>query len=201
MTAVSRSTNTLRPANAADADALARLHADRISEGFLPTLGHRFLARLYRRMARSNRATAYVVTEDGRIVAFAAGTTSVGAFYKEFLVHDGVPAALLAAPHAPRAWRHVLETMRYPSTTADLPAAEVLAVATASDAGGRGYASRTVQAVTADLARRGCDAAKVTVGDGNEQAIRMYCGCGFEVVGEIAVHAERRSQVLTWTAS
>jgi len=114
MTAVSRSTNTLRPANAADADALARLHADRISEGFLADTRSPLLARLYRRMARSNRATAYVVTEDGRIVAFAAGTTSVGAFYKEFLVHDGVPAALLAAPHAPRAWRHVLETMRYP---------------------------------------------------------------------------------------
>jgi GNAT superfamily N-acetyltransferase len=195
------STTGLRVAAVADAPAMAALHADRISEGFLPTLGQRFLARLYRRIVRSHRASAFVLDEHGVVVAFAAGTTDVGAFYREFLIRDGIPSMLLAAPHARQAWRRVLETLKYPSATGDLPAAEVLAVATDLGHGGRGYGATTVHALTAELAGRGCDAVKVTVGGGNEVAMRMYRACGFLPAGQINVHGERRSEVLTWARS
>jgi len=201
MTSLSQSSITVRRARTADAVALAELHAARIAEGFLPTLGPRFLARLYRRIARSQRACAYVAESDGRILAFAAGTPDVSAFYREFVLRDGVISAILVAPKVFRAWRPVLETLRYPAATADLPAAEVLAVATAADAGGHGYGSRVVRAVTADLAARGNGEVKVVVGDGNETALRMYRACSFVRAGDVSVHGERRSEILAWTAS
>jgi ribosomal protein S18 acetylase RimI-like enzyme len=124
----------------------------------------------------------------------------VRGFYREFILRDGVVAGAVAAPRLARSWRSVRETLRYPSATGDLPAAEVLAVATAADAGNRGLASRVLHALTTDLARRGGDVVKVTVGDGNEAARRMYRNCAFESVTEISVHEGRRSEVMVWTA-
>ena len=191
---------TTRAATEADAPALARLHATRISEGFLPTLGDRFLTKLYRRIARFPDACAYVVEVDDTVVAFAAGAMSVGRLYREFLLRDGISAGFVAAPKILRSAKHVWETLRYPGTTAELPAAEVLSVATAADAGGRGYGRSTVDAVTAELARRGALAVKVTFGADNAAAMALYTACGFAPAARVEVHDGTISEVLVWTA-
>jgi len=193
-------TAVLRPARPDDATAIARLHAQRISEGFLPTLGPRFLTRLYRRIVRSDRGCAFVVDDGGQVVAFTAGATDVARLYKEFLVRDGIVAGLTAVPRLARSWRRVYETLRYPAATAELPRAEVLAVATAEAAVGRGLGAATVRAVTDALAARGAAAVKVTVGAGNEPAIAMYRACGFVAAAQIRVHGDTTSEVLVWTA-
>jgi ribosomal protein S18 acetylase RimI-like enzyme len=195
----------LRRAVAADAPRLAQLHAARISEGFLPSLGPRFLTRLYRRIARSGHAFGWVAdassteTHDGGVVAFATGADDVRRLYREFLLRDGVVAAFLAAPHVPRAWRRMIETLRYPSTTTDLPSAEVLAVATDAAAARRGHGVLVLRAVTDELARRGHNAVKVTVGADNAAALRFYEAGGFEPRARIAVHGDAPSEVLVWT--
>jgi ribosomal protein S18 acetylase RimI-like enzyme len=194
------STVTTRAAVEADAPALARLHATRITEGFLPTLGDRFLTKLYRRITRFPDACAYVVEQDSTIVAFAAGAMSVGRLYREFVVRDGISAGFVAAPKIIRSARHVWETLRYPGTTAELPAAEVLAVATADAAAGRGYGRSTVAAVTAELARRGAPAVKVTFGADNAAAQALYTACAFVPAARIEVHGGTVSEVLVWTA-
>jgi GNAT superfamily N-acetyltransferase len=194
------STVTTRAATEADAPALARLHATRITEGFLPTLGDRFLTKLYRRITRFPGACAYVVEQDGTILAFAAGAMSVGRLYREFLLRDGISAGLAAAPKIIRSAKHVWETLRYPGTTADLPAAEVLAVATSEQAAGRGYGGATVRAVTAELARRGAPAVKVTFGTENAAAMALYTGCAFAPAARVEVHDGTVSEVMVWTA-
>ena len=195
----------LRRAVVADAPRLAQLHAARISEGFLPSLGPRFLTRLYRRIACSAHGFAWVAdaptteTHDGGVVAFAAAADDVRRLYREFLVRDGIVAGMFAAAHIPRAWRRMIETLRYPSTTTDLPAAEVLAVATDTAAARRGNGALVLHAVTDELARRGHEAVKVTVGPGNTGALRFYESCGFEPRAKIAVHGDAPSEVLVWT--
>jgi ribosomal protein S18 acetylase RimI-like enzyme len=193
-------TEVVRPAQAADVAALARLHASRVGEGFLPTLGEPFLGRLYRRIIRSPRGCAFVVDDAGRVAAFAAGATDLSALYREFVVRDGVAAGFRAIVPIARSARRVLETLRYPATTAGLPPAEVLAVATAAGATGRGFGKRVVRAVTAELGRRGAPAVKVTVGAGNDAALAMYASCGFETVTRVRVHREAASEVLVWKA-
>ena len=69
----------IRMARASEAAAAAGLHASRITEGFLPTLGAPFLARLYRRIIRDPGSFLIVAVEDGRVVGMCACTADLGA--------------------------------------------------------------------------------------------------------------------------
>ena len=123
----------IRFAELDDAWRLADMHARRINEGFLASLGPVFLGRLYRRVVRSPRAFAIVAEENGRVVAFCAAAENVGRLYREFMVRDGIQAGVASAPRLVRSLPHVVETLRYPAATGELPDAEILAVVTDTD--------------------------------------------------------------------
>lgn len=191
---------TIRLATASDARRLATLHATRITEGFLPTLGTPFLTRLYRRIARSAGAFAVVADEGGKIVGFVAAAEDVGALYRSFLIRDGAVAGALAAPRLLRSLRRVIETLRYPSGETDLPRAEILSVVVDAAAGGRGLGTRLVTEALRMIGERGVRCAKVVVGAGNEPALALYERCGFAHRARIEVHEGTPSEVLVWTA-
>jgi ribosomal protein S18 acetylase RimI-like enzyme len=199
---------TTRPAIAADAPRLAQLHVDRINEGFLAHLGPAFLSRLYRRMIRSPRAfvvvaeAANIDAEDrGEVVAFCAAAEDVKRFYIEFIVRDGAVAGLRSAPRVVRAMPRVMETLRYPTTTGDLPQAEILAVVVDAKVAGQGLGSAVLGEALSELRRRGCESAKVVAGASNDTALRMYRRCGFDPHGQISIHDEVPSEVLVWAPS
>jgi ribosomal protein S18 acetylase RimI-like enzyme len=191
---------TLRSATVGEAGALAALHTQRISEGFLPTLGPAFLARLYRRLLRSPLGAVIVAAgEPGTIAGLAAGTTDVAAFYRSFLVRDGLPAAIRAAPQVARALPRVRETLRYPSTTGTLPRAEVLAVAVTAGAAGQGLGAGLVTALCGELERRGARAVKVVAATDNTAARRCYLAAQFAEHSLLVVHGTRASTVYVRT--
>lgn len=193
-----------RLARDTDAARLAELHASRITDGFLPSLGPAFLARLYRRIVRSTDSFAYVVTDEpsDRVVGFAAATADLGQLYRSFALRDGVVAGIVAAPQLLRSWRRVLETVRYPAAEGtDLPDAEILAVAVDADAGGRGIGKLVVDAATRGLADRGENAIKVVAGSDNAIALRLYESCGYRVQARVEVHEGVSSEVLVWNSS
>jgi ribosomal protein S18 acetylase RimI-like enzyme len=185
----------LRFARLEDASRLADMHAQRIDEGFLASLGPVFLGRLYRRVVRSPRAFAIVAEEGGQVVAFCAAAENVGRLYREFMVRDGLVAVVRSAPRLVRSLPHVLETLRYPASTEQLPDAEILAVVTDAGVAGRGWGSRVVHETLHELARRGCPSVKVVAGASNEAAGRLYEHCGFTRTQQIEVHADVQSQV------
>jgi ribosomal protein S18 acetylase RimI-like enzyme len=179
---------------------MAHLHATEIDEGFLPTLGPRFLTHLYRRVTRSPSSFAFVADDGGTVVGFAAGTEHLRALYRAFLLHDGVRAGLAAAPRLARSWRAVIETLRYPARdAADLPPAELIAIAVGSTARGRGLGRELVGAVTDEFARRGVAAARVVAGADNDAALGLYRACGFRTAATLHVHRGTASEVLTWS--
>ncbi|MDQ1521281.1 MAG: hypothetical protein QOI55_2354 [Actinomycetota bacterium] len=190
----------IRTATRADARAIASLHASRIAEGFLSTLGVSFLTRLYGRVAVSPDAFAIVAVDDGRVVGFAAGALDVRSLYRSFVVRDGVVAALQAAPRLARSWRRAIETLRYPGSTSELPRAEVLSMAVAADAAGQGIGRSLVDATLTELGARQIDSAKVVAGAGNAAAIAVYAACGFAVAERLEVHGGVESVVLVWRA-
>ena len=194
---------SVRPARASDVGAVAGLHADRIGEGFLSSLGPAFLARLYRRVLRSDDGFVLVATDGGAgpVLGFVAGVGSVGALYRRFLIHDGVIAGLRAAPRLVHAVPRVVETLRYPTATGDLPDAEILAVVVATPAAGAGIGRALVRAATDAFTQRGVDTAKVVTTADNDAALAMYRACGFVSAAGVEVHAGRTSEVLVWTAS
>ncbi len=188
-------------ADRSDAGRMADLHASRITEGFLPTLGVFFLTRLYRRVVMSGDAFAVVARDaTGATVGFSATALDVSALYRRFMVRDGVVAGTVAAPRIARSWRRVLETLRYPSHAGaeQLPPAEVLAVAVDPVVAGRGVGRALVEAAQRELERRGVHAAKVVAGADNPAALALYRACGFEEVERIEVHDGIESCVLVW---
>lgn len=182
-----------------DAADAARLHAEQITEGYLSSLGPRFLRLLYRRVVRWPRSFLLVAEEDGVVVGHAAATESVGGLYRQFLLHDGVHAAAVAAPALARQWHSALETLRYPSGHHRLPSAELLAVAVAAECRGRGIGRGLVDAANKELVRRGIADARVVVAADNVPAMALYRSSGFRPAASIQVHADARSEVLTWS--
>ncbi len=184
-------------ARRADAAALADLHRARITEGFLPRLGPGFLRRLYRRMIASDDCVVLTAHREGTVVAFAAGTVDLGALYRRFLLRDGPVAALVAAPRLVRHLPRVLETLRYEHDD-DGPAAEVVSVAVAAEAAGRGLGRALVGRLVTELAARGAAEVRVVTGASNTPALALYRACGFAAHRRLEVHTGTVSEQLVW---
>jgi ribosomal protein S18 acetylase RimI-like enzyme len=191
----------IRSATRSDLARVAQLHAERITEGFLPTLGLPFLERLYARVLAGN-GFVLVATDDipGTAVGFCAGTPDIGHLYRQFLLRDGFVAGLRAAPRIVRALPRVVETLRYPGADddTDLPSAEILAVAVAGTAAGRGVGSALLDASTSRFTDLGITSAKVVTTPDNEAALALYRRGGFVSAARVAVHSGTTSEVLVW---
>ena len=191
---------TLRAARAGDVRAIADLHATRIDEGFLTSLGRPFLRRLYARVLHSHDAFIVVDDLNGVTTGFAAGVADLGSLYRQFIVRDGWRAGLRAAPRLLQNLPRVFETLRYPAVTGDLPEAELLAVAVAADQSGHGVGQALVRGAIDEFVGHGITAAKVVTTADNLAALAMYRACGFVTADGVEVHAGRSSEVLVWTA-
>jgi len=195
---------TIRRAGESDAPAVARLHADQISEGFLSFLGPRFLARLYRRIVRDPDSFLLVADLGGHHVGFISGSTDVRGLYRRFLVRDGIPAAWSAAPRLIVGWRQVVETLGHGTSggaggaTGTGPGAELLSVAVAPDRQGRGLGRRLVESFLGELESRSCPSGHVVVGAGNVGAVALYERCGFVVAERFELHAGTPSLSMRW---
>ena len=66
---------------------VAKLHAASIDQGFLSTLGPRFLALLYRAIDESPDSVLILAREDDQVVGFVAGTLDMGPVYRGLLRH------------------------------------------------------------------------------------------------------------------
>jgi ribosomal protein S18 acetylase RimI-like enzyme len=188
----------LRTGTQADARLAATLHAGQISEGFLATLGPRFLTRLYRRVALFDGSFLLVAeSTSGTRVGFLAGAIDVGSLYKRFLISDGLVAAVAAAPRLLRAWPRVLETLRHGSNDKSEPGtAELLSVAVDPLARGQGAGTLLVNGFVDEARRKGAVSAEVVVGSDNRGAISLYSRSGFEQVEEFELHPGTRSLLM-----
>ena len=166
----------IRPARVADVAAMARIHRESMPTAFLPTLGDRFLRRLYRTATLDRRAVTLVAATRGEVVGFATAVPSVRAFYRRFALRDGVAAGLAAAPALvrPSVYRRAIETARYPSGSDTLPAAELLSIAVAGPYRSQGVGIELMTAAGRSLAHHGVREYKVVVGADNAGANRFY---------------------------
>lgn len=188
----------IRAGTEADAPAVARLHASEIGEGFLSSLGPAFLARLYRRIVRHPASLLVVADDGGAVVGFAAATERTGALYRSFLARDGLAAAAVAAPRLVGSGRRLLETLRYPGHAGSGGDAELLAVAVAAHARGRGLGRALVEGAVAQLVGRGSGSVRVVTASDNGPALALYAACGFRPAGSLDLHRGATSQVLRW---
>lgn len=190
-----RRSDGVEPARAADAPAVARLHSTGISEGFLSSLGPRFLSHLYAAMAGSSAASLFVARDEGgRVIGFVSGAVSPGAFYRDFFRRHGVRAALLLAGRAvrPAVLRRILETVRHIGKEGG-GGPELLSIVVGPPARRTGLGSLLVRRLEEDLRANGADRLAVVVGAGNQPARAFYERLGFHALGGLEVHQGYRS--------
>jgi ribosomal protein S18 acetylase RimI-like enzyme len=185
---------TVRTGRPADAASAARLHATLIADGFLSSLGPRFLRRLYARVARSEDSFLLVAEDEGVPVGFIAGSLALGRLYRSFLLHDGPAAALSAPLRLATALPRVRETLRHgrragaPGPSAGDRSAELLAVAVDQRWQGRHVGRRLVEGFLHEVGRRGATSAHVVVGADNTPAVDLYRRAGFVAARTFEMH-------------
>lgn len=187
----------IRLGGVGDVPVVARLHAGQISEGFLASLGPRFLERLYRRMCRSEGSFVLVADDGGRVVGFVAGSVATRQLFSTFVVRDGPFAALRSPGQLLSSWRRVRETLRHGRAGDEQRAeGELLAIAVDPRCRRGGVGARLVQALLEETARRSAASVDVVVGAGNQAAIALYRHAGFVPVRHFELHPGTTSLVL-----
>ena len=195
-------TASIRVGTVADAQLAACLHSGQITEGFLASLGPRFLARLYRRVALFEGSFLLVADVSGKPVGFLAGALDVGALYKRFLLSDGLVAALTSAPRLVRTWPRALETLRHGSGDKAGPGtAELLSIAVDPTSRGHGTGALLVNGFVDEARNGGASGAEVVVGADNRAAVSLYSRSGFEQADEFELHPGTRSLLMRLSLS
>jgi len=194
----------------ADYQRVAQLHAQNIDQGFLSTLGPRFLSLLYQAIDEFPDACLLLARDGERVVGFVAGTLNMGQVYRHLLRH-WLALGLSLAPSLLVPWRlwRMVEILRYSrgesgrvraldtesAEVPPLPAAELLSIAVDPACQGRGIAADLYAGLKIFFATRGQGAFKIIVGAPVAPAHRFYRRMGAVPVAEIEVHRGAASTV------
>lgn len=177
-----------------DFEACARIHREAIPDGFLATLGGRFLALLYRTLAGSRRSFLFVARRDGEILGFICGSEDTGAVYREFAWKAGLGVVPLLLPGllSPTRILRVIETILYPARQhyGELPDAEILNFCVSTRSQGAGVGRRLFATLVDEFRARGVTRIRIVTGVTQKTAQTFYERAGAKLAGETAVHRD-----------
>jgi ribosomal protein S18 acetylase RimI-like enzyme len=178
---------------------VAALHVANINQGFLSTLGVRFVALLYRAIDECEDSSFFVEESEGRVVGFVSGATGMGPIYRRMLHYwPALFASLFPSMFNPRCLRRILEILKYSRghQVADgLPNAELLSIAVDPAYRGQRRADFLYEKLASYFRGRGEAAFMITVGKGLAPAHRFYRRMGAVPVTDIQVHKGEISTV------
>lgn len=170
----------------------AAIHRAEITDGFLSSLGPRFLSNLYRALADSHEALCYFAEHNGRVEGFICGATDTARVYRRFLLRSSLRSVIVLAPRlfSPARILRVLEVLRYPtkSKAQELPRAEILNFCVRSSAQRRGVGRRLFAALCEGFAARGVSRFKIVTGPNQLAAQRFYEREGARRIDDVTIH-------------
>ena len=179
---------------------VAELHTKNLDQGFLSTLGPKFLFLMYRAIDECE-ASVLIVENDPSGVAkgFVTGAEGMRSIYHQML--KSLPAlivALLPSLLNPiKVWR-ILEILLHSKHSAEkqnLPSYELLSIAVRPDHRGQGVSERPDSGLINHCRSRGIHSFRIIVGENLHPAHRFYQRMGAHVVGDVQVHGGQRSLV------
>lgn len=181
----------IRTAVPSDAAWLARLHTEALPNAFLPTLGPRFMRRLYLGLIDDPGGVILVAEQDGKRVGMATGVASVPRFYRRFFRRHGIQAAFAAGTRIirPSVIRRARETSRYPKMTTAYPDAEFLTWNVEPEGRGKGLGVRLSHAMVEGLCAKGASEVKAFAYADNETLNHVFTKTGWERGGLINLHS------------
>lgn len=173
--------------------ACATIHTESIPDGFLPSLGQRFLALLYRFFASNDKTFLLVARRDSHVLGFFCGSLGTGGVYKSFLRQHAAVAVwtLLPVLINPRVVWRIIETLRYPdrTETLNLPDAEILNFCVASNARGEGVGLRLFDEGIAEFQRHGVKKIRIITGEKQHRAQALYERAGAQRQEQLNIHS------------
>lgn len=180
---------------------VARLHAQGIDQGFLTSLGEKFLALLYETIDRSGTAVLITHAEQGQVVGFVAGTREgLGEIYRA-LLRRPIRLALSLMPvllSPAKIWR-ILEILRHGKDAAGQPSAELLSIAVDPHWRGRKVADELYLGLVEHFRAQNTGQFRIVVGYSLAPAHRFYLRMGARPVAETVVHGQDKSIVYVHT--
>ena len=172
---------------------VAQLHAENIDQGFLSSLGPRFMGLLYQAIDESSASALILAWEDEQIVGFVSGALGMRPVYRQLLRH-WLRLMLALAPSLlipGRLWR-IIEILRYSRGGHDavpgLPSAELLSIVVDPAFRGQQHSDRLYRQLAYFFSGQGEQGFKVIVGGALKPAHRFYQRMGAQLAAEIEVH-------------
>ncbi len=167
---------------------MAAIHCRQIPWGLLSQMGPEFVAIFYAALIRSVLGFAFVAEDDDEIIGFASGVMHWRKFYREFLRHHALQAARVLMLGIRRGrWSRLLETTRY-AASKELPPAELVSIAVEPTARASGIGAELVDCILQEFAARRAQWVRVTAGDANSAANRLYAKMGFRLHSRVEIH-------------
>jgi ribosomal protein S18 acetylase RimI-like enzyme len=194
--------------------AVALLHQQGITTGFLSRLGAPFLAALYGAIASSRWSRVFVALSDQQPVGFVACSIDTGRMYGNIILTKGLLFAALLLPNVLRisVLRNICETILYPVThrakeppanpasaqmsNREPPKAELLSVAVDKQWQGRGVGKLLVAEMGRYFAERGVTRCKVVTLAKDETSNGFYRAAGFEFAGTFVHHGNEMCEYI-----
>lgn len=175
-----------------DAVDVATLHISGINRGFISSLGPEFVSGLYEILAEDNESIVLAAREDGKVIGFIAFSKNIKKLYRMAMLKYGVRIAWLLGRKL-LSWSRIkklIGTLFYPfkKNKLNLPETELLSMAVAPEAQGKGIGSMLVREGLAECKRRGVSKIKVLVAADNLAANMLYQKCGFNLVCQTKSH-------------
>lgn len=177
---------------------IAEIHAKSITQGFLTTLGIRFLVILYKAIDESDSSALIVAKENNEIVGFVAGSANVGLVYRAMLknwfkLSIALLPALISSEKIYRIFETILFSKRKIHEETVLPSAELLSISVLPEYRGKKHAEYLFKELVAHFESIGLNEFKIVVGEALEPAHRFYCKMGAEAVAQSEVHHGNKS--------
>ncbi len=168
-----------------DLGEVVRLHESALGyRSFLTLFGVEFLERLYRVILERGLGFLVVAQEGGRLLGFILASTDSARLLSVVwrAPHRFIPVAVRALLRNPRLVRSTFETLLYARKEQSEVKAELVVIAAAEGARGRGVGSALVRRMEEAFAERGISRYKVTVHREMSGANRFYLknGMGLE---------------------
>ena len=196
--------SSIRPMRSDEGAAVAVIHLNAIAQGFLSSLGPKFLTELYTALPSCPSGFAFVCELGGGPVGFIACADDTRRLFKEILRRRGVRLALAMVPALwkPGVISNSLETLSYPREVGEeMPSPEILSIAVTEGARGRGIGKALMRRAMAAFRGKGIDRVKVAVESGNHHAQHLYRSLGFVLAKEQMHHGRPMSTFTTDAAS
>ena len=176
---------------------VANLHIKTMKEGFLPTLGPKFLTLMYRCIDEAEFSTLIVEYDEDTLAGFVSGTLGTSSLYKEMMRHPialllSIFPAILSLGKIKRI-AEILIHMRGKERTYFSPA-ELLTICVDEEYRRRGVAVRLYKELLVFFESREVPRFTIVVGKSLE-ANGFYLMQGARVAGQVSVHLDAISNV------